>query len=83
METIIMINNNDIKRTSPISCPIQTSLIVRHLGLVVPSANYEQMKTSVSGMYACITSLIPKFAEGQATNYYKLALVCSCFASII
>ena len=37
------------------------------------------MKTSVSGMYACITSLIPKFAEGQATDCKQACIGSSLF----
>ena len=71
-----------LRQTSPVIHQIKKSkllFIFWHLGLVVPSANCGQIKTSVSGMYACITSLIPKFAEGQATNCKQACIGLSLF----
>ena len=71
-----------LRQTLPVIHQIKRSkllFIFRHLGLVVPSANCGQMKTSVSGMYACITSLIPKFAEGQATDCKQACIGLSLF----
>ena len=71
-----------LRQTLPVIHQIKRSkllFIFRHLGLVVPSANCGRMKTSVSGMYACITSLIPKFAEGQATNCKQACIGSSLF----